>query len=165
MPSITGLEASGPILPRPSTAEPLEIDCDQIGAGGVVGGRGRIVLDCQAGRGDTRRIGKREVALVAKRLRRLDFQLSRRWMPVEVEGGLIEVGALGLIRFDVHPGAPCGFLRSCANPKFVLPWSEARIEFRIKATLATYLNLVWFMDLKFLNADAMEMTGTSNPAH
>jgi hypothetical protein len=24
---------------------------------------------------------------------------------------------------------------------------------------------VWFTDLKFLNADAMEMTGTSNPPH
>ena len=38
---------------------------------------------------------------------------------------------------------------SAANPKYVFPWSEAKIEFRIQS----------------LNADAMEMTGTSNPLH
>jgi len=27
------------------------------------------------------------------------------------------------------------------------------------------LNLVWFSDLKFLTADAMEILGTSNPPH
>ena len=54
---------------------------------------------------------------------------------------------------------------SVANPKFVSPWSEARIEFRIQSHTSNLLNLVWFTDLKFLNADAMEMTGTSNPPH
>src|SRR4029077_11436287 len=54
---------------------------------------------------------------------------------------------------------------SVANPKFVLFWSEAQIEFRIQSHTSNLLNLVWFTDLKFLNADAMEMTGTSNPPH
>jgi hypothetical protein len=54
---------------------------------------------------------------------------------------------------------------SVANPKFVLPWSEARNEFRIQNHTTNLLNLVWFTDLKFLNADAMEITGTSNPPH
>jgi hypothetical protein len=52
-----------------------------------------------------------------------------------------------------------------ANPKFVSLWSRARIEFRIQSQTSNLLNLVWFTDLKFLNADAMEMTGTSNPPH
>jgi uncharacterized membrane protein YhaH (DUF805 family) len=52
-----------------------------------------------------------------------------------------------------------------ANPKFVLPWSEALIEFRIQSHTSNLLNLVWFTDLKFLNVDAMEMTGTSTPPH
>jgi len=30
LPSITGLEASGPILPRPSTAEPLEMTATRL---------------------------------------------------------------------------------------------------------------------------------------
>ena len=60
--------------------------------GGVVGGGRRIVADRQAGRGDAGRIGERQVALVAERLGRLDLQLSRCRILVEVQRGLVEVG-------------------------------------------------------------------------
>jgi len=38
-------------------------------------------------------------------------------------------------------------------------------EFRIQSHTSNLLNLVWFSDLKFLNVDAMEILGTSNPPH
>ena len=65
---------------------------DEVGARGVVGGRGGIVADRQAGGGDARRIGHGQVALVAERLGRLDLELSRDRVLVEEQGGLIEIG-------------------------------------------------------------------------
>ncbi len=41
LPSITGLAASGPILPRPSTAVPFEITATRLAAGRQLGGLGR----------------------------------------------------------------------------------------------------------------------------
>ena len=38
-------------------------------------------------------------------------------------------------------------------------------EFRFQSHTSNILNLVWFTDLKFLNVDAMQMIGTSNPPH
>jgi len=79
---MTGFEASGPILPRPRTA---------VGARGVVGGGFRIVADGEAGGGNTRRIGERQVALVAERLGRMDLQLARARIAVEEQRLLVEV--------------------------------------------------------------------------
>jgi hypothetical protein len=38
-------------------------------------------------------------------------------------------------------------------------------EFRIQSHTSNLLNLVWFSDLKFPNANAMEILGTSNSPH
>ena len=77
-------------------------DGDQIGAAGVVGGGRRIVTDGEAGRGDARRIGERQVALVAERLGRLDLQLSGNRILVEIERRLVEIGELRLLGVSVH---------------------------------------------------------------
>ena len=76
---------------------------DEIGAAGIVGGKGGVVADRQAGRGDAGRIGKRQVALVAERLRRLDLQLSGHRIFVEVERGLVEIETRVLLFVGLHP--------------------------------------------------------------
>src|SRR5690606_6113250 len=84
---------------------PVGHNGDKVGAARVVGGQRRIITDRKAGRGNTRRIGKRQVALIAERLGRLDFHLSGRRMLVEIERGLFEIGPC---RFSgrVHAGRP-----------------------------------------------------------
>ena len=87
-------------------------DAHQIGAGGIVGSRDRIGVDFQTRRGDAGRIGERQIALVAQRLRRLDLQLSRSWIAMEEERGLIQIRTHGfpglLIHDDVRsPNAIC----------------------------------------------------------
>ncbi|RCI77426.1 hypothetical protein D7I41_20030 [Ochrobactrum sp. MH181795] len=54
---------------------------------------------------------------------------------------------------------------SVANPKFVSLRGGVANEFRIQSHTSNILDLVWFTDLKFLDDDAMQMTGTSNPPH
>ncbi len=76
-PSITGLEASGPISPRPRTAVPLVTTANEILPGRQLGRLPGIGDDRLAGGGDAGRIGEREVALVAKGLGRLDLQFAR----------------------------------------------------------------------------------------
>ena len=77
LPSITGLEASGPILPRPSTAVPLVTTATRFCRMVSSSAWSRIVGDGVAGGGDAGRIGERQVALVAERLGRLDLKLAR----------------------------------------------------------------------------------------
>ena len=77
-------------------------DADQIGAAGVVGGFVRVVVDGQARRGDARRIGERQVALVAERLGRLDLQLSGHRKLVEIQRRLVEIGQFRLLGVSVH---------------------------------------------------------------
>ena len=91
LPSITGLPASAPILPRPSTAVPLEITADQVAARRVVIGGVRISDDGLAGRRDTRRIGERQIALRGHALGRLDRELSRLRQPMVIERRPAEV--------------------------------------------------------------------------
>jgi hypothetical protein len=38
-------------------------------------------------------------------------------------------------------------------------------EFRIQGHAGFFLNLVWFSDFKFPNANAVKTLGTSNPPH
>src|SRR5260221_3359087 len=52
------------------------------------------------------------------------------------------------------------FLPSVANPKFAIPRGSSAIEFRIQSHTSNLLILVWFSNLKFLNADAMLILGT-----
>ena len=75
LPSITGLAASGPILPRPSTAVPLVTTATRLPAP-CIGGLGRIGDDGLAGGGDARRIGERQIALGGERLGRRDLKFS-----------------------------------------------------------------------------------------
>ena len=75
---------------------------DQVGAAGIVGGRCRVGMDRQARRGDARRIGERQVALVAERLGRLDLELSGNRVFVEIERRLVEIGKLRLLGVSVH---------------------------------------------------------------
>ena len=68
LPSITGLPASAPMLPRPRTAVPLVTTADQVAARGVVESFLRIVVDLQARFGDARGVGQAQIALRAARL-------------------------------------------------------------------------------------------------
>ncbi len=99
LPSITGLPASGPMLPRPSTAVPLVTTATrlprEVSERASAGSRG----DRVAGRGHTRRIGEREVALVDQRLRRSHRNLAGRRQAVIFEGG----GAQLLIHLGPPP--------------------------------------------------------------
>ena len=72
LPSITGLPASAPMLPRPSTAVPFETTATRFALGGVARRRLRVGLDLEAGLGDARasRRGERSrwfaIGLVAR---------------------------------------------------------------------------------------------------
>ena len=90
-------------------------DADQIGAAGVVGGGVRIVMDGEARRRHARRIGERQVALVAERLGRLDLQLSGNREFVEIQRRLVEIGQLRLLGVSVHecPSCPISFQSQC----------------------------------------------------
>ena len=54
---------------------------------------------------------------------------------------------------------------SVGNPIFVSLWSSAMNEFRIRTHTSNPLNSSVVLDLSFLNVDAIQMLGTSNPPH
>ncbi len=95
LPSITGLDASGPILPSPKHGGAVGDDGDQVGARGERGGFRWIVGDLGAGGGDARRIGQREVALVGERLDRLDLELSGPRKPVIRQRRVMQIFGIG----------------------------------------------------------------------
>ena len=68
LPSITGLEARGPILPSPSTAVPLVITATRLPRAVYSRASDGIGGDGFAGGGDAGRIGQRQVALVGHAL-------------------------------------------------------------------------------------------------
>jgi hypothetical protein len=84
---MTGFDASAPMLPSPRTADP---DRDKV----LPGRQGRcfqgVVHDGIAGRGNARRIGQRQIALIAQRFGRRDRQLSRLRMAVVMQRHLFE---------------------------------------------------------------------------
>ena len=115
LPSITGFDASGPILPRPSTAVPLETTATRLArivseaaSAGFVGNR-------RAGGGHARRIGEREVALVGERLGRLDLELTRPRQPVIGERRGLEIFRMGRHQFP----------RGLPHPEFRLRWLDS----------------------------------------
>ena len=68
---------------------------------------------------------------------------------------------------DQIPDA-CGpgrFGPSVANPKFAISGRGTVSEFRIQSHTSNILYLLWYSDLKFINAVATKMTGTSKPPH
>ena len=77
LPSITGLPASGPMLPSPSTAVPLVTTADQVALGGVLVRQARIALDREAGNRDARRVGQAQIALGEAGLGGADRDLTR----------------------------------------------------------------------------------------
>jgi hypothetical protein len=80
---------------------------DQIAARGIVGGLCRILGNLKTGRGDARRIGQRQVALVAERFGRLDFQLAGLWMLVKEQGSFGQVAfCFVIIAHDVLVSLP-----------------------------------------------------------
>ena len=76
LPSITGLEARAPKLPRPRIAVPFEITATIMRLGRVVEGHGGILRDRFHGHRDAGRIGEREVALRRHRLRGHHLELA-----------------------------------------------------------------------------------------
>ena len=95
LPSITGLEASGPILPRPSTAVPLETTATRLARAVSVAASPGFCGDLGAGRGDAGRIGQRQVALVGERLGGLDLQFSGLRQPVIGQCRVMQVFGIG----------------------------------------------------------------------
>ena len=77
LPSITGLQASAPMLPRPEHRGAVRDHRDQVAARGVVARGIGVGVDLLAGGGDAGRIGQREVALGRHALGRLDRELPR----------------------------------------------------------------------------------------
>src|SRR5215831_1594316 len=73
-PSITGLPASAPMSPSPSTAVPLLTTATRFPRA-VFKGIVRIRLDLQTGHGDARGVRQAEIALCAARLAGSDFDL------------------------------------------------------------------------------------------
>ena len=74
LPSITGFDACGPMLPRPSTAVPFEITATRLPFAVYRRASAGVLRDLKAGVGDAGRIGEREVAPGRHRLRRPDFE-------------------------------------------------------------------------------------------
>ena len=90
---------------------------DEVGARGQFGGLRRIGGDRLAGGGDAGRIGERQVALVAERLGRLDFEFSGPRQPVIDQRARAQV--VGQIRRH-------NFLRCLGSQNRSLPHSIAR---------------------------------------
>ena len=87
LPSMTGLAASGPIAPRPSTAVPLVTTPTRLPRAVRLRASAGIADDLVARCRHARGVGEREVALVGELLGRLDRDLSRRELPVILERG------------------------------------------------------------------------------
>ena len=76
LPSITGLDGQRADIAEAEHGGAVGDHGDEVLPRGQLGGLRRIGGDRLAGGGDARRIGEREVVLVAERLGRLDFELS-----------------------------------------------------------------------------------------
>ena len=71
---------------------------DEVALGGVLVDLGRVVADREAGRGDARRVGEREVALGGQGLGRRDLDLARPAAPVHLERLVVgDRDAVGLV--------------------------------------------------------------------
>jgi hypothetical protein len=80
-------------LPRPEDGGAVGDHGDKVGARGIGRGGVRIVANGEAGCGDARRIGQRQVALVAERLGRLDLEFSRPRIAMIKQRVLVELTA------------------------------------------------------------------------
>ena len=100
LPSITGLPASGPMLPSPSTAVPFVTTRDQVAARCQRVRLARIAHDLVAGFRHAGRIRERQIPLRHHRLGRHDRDLAVRGLAVIFERGVAQVlghgGLLGV---------------------------------------------------------------------
>ncbi|MNU62082.1 hypothetical protein D3C71_512980 [compost metagenome] len=87
-----GLGGERADIAKPENCRAVGNDRDEVGAGGIFRCHFRIFMDGEAGGGDTRRVGKRQIALVAERLGGLDFQLAGARVAVEKERLFLDVG-------------------------------------------------------------------------
>ena len=85
LPSITGLPASGPMLPSPSTAVPLVMTATRLPRAVYSHACSGFARDLQARLGDAGRVGERQVALGDQRLGRDDLELPGPAAAVIVE--------------------------------------------------------------------------------
>jgi hypothetical protein len=100
LPSMTGLPASAPTLPSPSTARAVGDDRDQVALGRVAVGILRVGGDASHRLGHPRRIGQRQVALRAGRLGDLDADLSRARLLVIVQRRLVDL-MVGMLLVEI----------------------------------------------------------------
>ena len=93
LPSMTGIDAAGPMSPRPSTARAVGHDGDGVGDPRVVVGDLGIGGDGLADPGHARRVGHREVVGVAEGNRGRDLHLAAA---VQREDGIVGIGGVGV---------------------------------------------------------------------
>jgi Mrp family chromosome partitioning ATPase len=87
LPSITGLAGQRPDVAEAQHRGAVGHHADQVGARGEAARHGRVIDDGIAGRGDARRIGQRQVALVGEALGRHHGDFSRSGPLVVFERG------------------------------------------------------------------------------
>ena len=90
LPSITGLPASGPMSPKPSTAVPFVTTATRLPRAGEAVRLVGVGLDGAARRRHAGRVRQGQVALRAARLGRRDLQLPRRPPAVVFERVFLE---------------------------------------------------------------------------
>ena len=78
LPSMTGLPASAPIFPRPSTAVPFDTTATRLPLACIPVGQLGVLFDLQAGARHARRVRHRQVALGQARFRGDDLELPGR---------------------------------------------------------------------------------------
>ena len=76
LPSITGSDACGPMLPSPSTAVPSVTIADRVALDRELVDLGRVLLDGRAHAGHARRVRHRQVVTRRQRNLRLDLDLA-----------------------------------------------------------------------------------------
>ena len=91
LPSITGFEANGPMLPSPSTAVPLVSTATRFCRIVISSAFAGSSLMARQAASDARGIGKRQVALRCQWLGGLDLEFAGSWKAMVVERGVGEL--------------------------------------------------------------------------
>ena len=91
---MTGIAASGPMSPSPSTAEPSEMTATVLRLIVYWKAFGAVVGDREADAGDARRVGHREVLVGPQRRLGADLDLAADVQRERAVGGVDQLGAL-----------------------------------------------------------------------
>ena len=97
LPSITGMLASGPMSPRPSTARAVGDDGDRVALDRVLEGLVAVGVDRHADAGDAGRVGHGEVVAGLQRVLVVLLDLAADVHAQRAVGGVDDVGALDLV--------------------------------------------------------------------